>query len=402
MNEPPSSVASTQSPQGNLLQLVLATGGYAICFAVFGTVAAMMPTIRETLELTPLQAGIAMAMPVLLGSLGRIPLGMLADRFGARVVFAAVMFCSMIPVVMLGWVESFEWLLVCGFFIGLGLASFVVGVNMVSRWYPPHRQGMALGIYGAGHMGQSLATLGSPLLAAWLGYAWGFWGVAILTAIWLGVFLIGARNAPQLRPPAKLSQMLESMKHPSTWALSFYYFLTFGSCVAMGLCMPLLMTEMFGLSKTDAGLRTTVFIILATLMRPVGGAWADRIGGARILAGVFPAAAVLALVLMIPNATIFLITSLLLAMVMGMGSGAIFKLLPEYFPDRVGSVTGLVGASGGLGGFFPPLVVAGMYHLTGHYAWGFIPLSLTALACLLLLWYRLRRISSLVATAAMS
>ncbi len=375
---------------------MLATGGYAVCFAVFGTVAAMMPSIREELGLTRQQAWIATAMPVLLGSLGRIPLGMLTDRLGARVVFAGVMFCSLIPVILLGQVRSFEGLLACGFFVGLGLASFVVGVSMVSRWYPPGKQGMALGIYGAGHMGQSLATLGSPLLAGWLGYAWGFWGVAIITAAWLVLFMIGARNAPQLRPAAKFSQMVESLRHPSTWALGGYYFLTFGSCVAMGLSLPMLMTEMFGVGRADAGVRTTAFIILATLMRPVGGIWADRIGGTRILAGVFPAAAVLALLLMIPQQHVFTLVTLVLAMVMGLGSGAIFKLLPEYFPDRVGSVTGLVGAAGGLGGFFPPLVIAATHHVTGHYAWGFVPLSLTALACLALLWFRMSRAQAAV------
>jgi NNP family nitrate/nitrite transporter-like MFS transporter len=165
----------TAAPSGNTLQLVLATGAFAICFAVFGSVSAMMPILKKNLSLDTVQVSVALAIPVLLGSLGRIPLGMLTDRYGGRLIFSVVMVSSIAPALMMGLVADYSRLIVCGFFIGIALASFSVGVGFVSGWYPPERQGMALGVYGAGNIGQSLAAFGAPLLATALGFRWGFW-----------------------------------------------------------------------------------------------------------------------------------------------------------------------------------------------------------------------------------
>src|SRR5579872_69061 len=139
--------------KGNVTQLTLGTGAFAVCFAVFGSVSAMMPILKESMHLDPVQVSIALALPVLLGSLGRIPLGMLTDRFGGRLIFSLVMACSIIPALAMGWVHTYAALLVFGFLIGIALASFSVGVAFVSRWYPPEKQGTALGIYGAGMSG---------------------------------------------------------------------------------------------------------------------------------------------------------------------------------------------------------------------------------------------------------
>src|SRR6266542_780807 len=158
--------SQTAAPSGNTLQLVLATGAFAICFAVFGSVSAMMPILKKSLSLGPVQVSIALAIPVLLGSIGRIPLGMLTDRYGGRLIFAVVMACSIIPAIAMGWVHSYSALLVFGFLIGIALASFSVGVAFVSRWYPPEKQGTALGIYGAGNVGQSLGAFGAPVIVA--------------------------------------------------------------------------------------------------------------------------------------------------------------------------------------------------------------------------------------------
>src|SRR5262249_45682097 len=157
---------------GNSLQLALATGAFAICFAVFGSVSAMMPILKKALALNPVQVSVALAIPVLLGSLGRIPLGMLTDRFGGRLIFSIVMACSIVPAILMGFVSAYWQLVACGFFIGIALASFSVGVGFVSGWFPPERQGAVLGVYGAGNIGQSLAAFGSPVLAAALGFKW--------------------------------------------------------------------------------------------------------------------------------------------------------------------------------------------------------------------------------------
>lgn len=377
---------SVESQSGNSFQLLLGTGAFAFCFAVFGSVSAMMPIIRKQLELSPIQVSVAIAIPVLLGSLGRIPLGMLTDRFGGRLIFTIVMACSVVPAMLMGFVTQYWQLVLCGLLIGIALATFSVGVAFVSGWYPPEKQGTALGIYGAGNIGQSLAAFGSPLLAGWLGFKWGFWTFGLLLLVWLLVFWIGARNAPRKVPPKTLGAMLHPLRDSMSWVLSLYYFLTFGGFVAMAIYLPTFLTDMFGLTPQDAGFRTAGFVVLATAMRPVGGWLADRIGGRTILLWIFPVVTAMAIFMACPLISTFTIGALGMAAVIGLGNGAVFKLVPQYFPDSVGSVTGLVGAAGGLGGFFPPLIVGGVRQATGAFTWGFILLAVFAIICLGVAW----------------
>jgi NNP family nitrate/nitrite transporter-like MFS transporter len=373
------------APTGNPLQLALATGAFALCFAIFGSMSAMMPLLRrELLPLTALQTSIALAIPVLLGSLGRIPLGVLTDRLGGRRVFLGVMACSLVPAALMGWVDQYWLLLVVGFFLGIALASFSVGVGMVSGWYPPARQGSALGVYGAGNIGQSLAAVGAPFFAAALGYPWGFWAFAVLLAVWLLLFAALARDAPRTGPAKSLADFLPPLRDRMSWVLSLYYFLTFGGFVAMAVYLPTFLTEMFpeqvsGLQ--DAGLRTAGFVVLATAMRPVGGVLADRVGGRAVLGWVFPATALAAVLMACPRIEMFTVGALGMALAIGLGNGAVFKLVPEYFPRAVGTVTGLVGAAGGLGGFFPPLALGVINEVTGSYMGGFILLALFCVFC---------------------
>src|SRR6266540_1462261 len=306
--------SQTVAPPGNTLQLVLATGAFAICFAVFGSVSAMMPILKKNLGLGPVQVSIALAIPVLLGSLGRIPLGMLTDRYGGRLIFSVVMASSITPALMMGFVADYWQLIVCGFFIGIALASFSVGVGFVSGWYPPERQGMALGVYGAGNIGQSLAAFGSPVLAAALGFRWGFWTFGVLLVVWLTFFWIKARNAPRGAPAKTFGDVIEPLRDAKSWVLSLYYFLTFGGFVAMAIYLPTFLTEIFKLTPGDAGFRTAGFVVLATAMRPVGGMLADRIGGRKILLWVFPATAAMAVFLACPMMGTFTLGFALLAL----------------------------------------------------------------------------------------
>lgn len=377
--------------RGNPLQLTLATGAFAVCFAVFGSVSAMMPIIRKNLGLGPLQVSIALAVPVLLGSLGRIPLGILTDRFGGRRVFAAVMALAVIPTFAIGFAKSYTELLVWGFFVGIGLASFSVGVAFVSRWHPPEAQGKALGIYGAGNIGQSLAAFGAPMIAAALGFRWGFWIFGLLTLAWLAIYLWKAEDPKVQTRPRTLVESLAPLKQSDAWILSIYYFLTFGGFVAMSVYLPTFLTDLFGLTPQDAGFRTAGFVVLATLMRPIGGTLADKIGGGRILLGVFPFTALMAILMAFPTMPTFTVGALGMAAAIGLGNGAVFKLVPEYFPTTVGSVTGLVGAAGGLGGFFPPLVVGMVKRSTGGFTLGFVFLAAFAMLCMLVLLWRRRR-----------
>jgi NNP family nitrate/nitrite transporter-like MFS transporter len=367
------------------LQLALGTGSFALCFAVFGSMSAMMPIISKHMALTPMQKSIAIATPVLLGSLGRIPLGIFTDRYGGRTVFSLVMLFSIIPAFLMGGVSNYPQLLSYGFLIGVALASFSVGVSFVNGWYPPERQGFALGVYGAGNIGQSLAAYGSPVLAAAIGFKWGFWTFGVLLSIWLAIFVLLARNAPNRGSAKSFAEIIRPLNDNRSWILSLYYFLTFGGFVAMAVYLPTLLTEVFKLTPQDAGFRTAGFVVLATAMRPVGGLLADKVGGSTILKWVFPATAVMAIFLACPLMSTFTVGALGMAAAIGLGNGAVFKLVPEYFPTAVGGVTGLVGAAGGLGGFFPPLVLGFIKQRTGTFTFGFILLSIFALLCLFVL-----------------
>jgi MFS transporter, NNP family, nitrate/nitrite transporter len=337
------------------------------------------------MHLTAVQKSTAVALPVLLGSFGRIPLGMLTDRLGGRSVFTAVMMLSLPPAFLMGGVRDYPHLLIYGFLIGIGLASFSVGVGFVSGWYSAERHGFALGVYGAGNIGQSLAAFGAPLIAAACGFRWGFWTFGVLLAIWLCIFALAARNAPRRGAPKSFAETLSPLQDRRTWELSLYYFLTFGGFVAMAIYLPIFLTEMFHLSPQDAGFRTAGFVVLATAMRPLGGVLADRFGGRSILKWVFPFTGVMAIFLACPLMMTFTIGALGVAGAIGLGNGAVFKLVPEYFPGSVGSVTGLVGAAGGLGGFFPPLVLGVVKERTGTFFPGFLMLCAFSFLCLILL-----------------
>jgi len=368
----------------NILQLILGTGAFALCFAVFGSVSAMMPVLKKQFLLAPVQVSIAMANPVLLGSLGRIPLGLLTDRFGGRKIFTATMAVSVVAALLMGTVHSYPQLLLFGFFTGIALASFSIGVAFVSGWYAADKQGFALGVYGAGNVGQSLAAFGAPFLFLRLGFRNTFWSFAALLALWTVVFGLFAKDAPRKTPPKSLAQMVQPLSEGMSWVLSFFYFLTFGGFVAMSIYLPMFLTEIFKLTPQDAGMRTAGFVLLATAMRPIGGFLSDKVGGLTILVWIFPFVTAMAMLMTVQTMVPFTIGALGMAAAIGLGNGAVFKLVPEYFPQSIGAVTGLVGAMGGLGGFFPPLVLGLIRQRTGSFLWGFVFLGAFALICLLI------------------
>lgn len=365
--------------------LFLSTVAFAIAFGVWGLLSGLAPLFKQSLGLTQTQVSLMVATPVLLGSLGRLPLGLLADRLGPKPVLGALLLLSAIPALALAFRHDYDSLLLWGFFLGLAGTSFSVGVAYTSPWFPKARQGTALGIFGMGTGGQSIAVFGAPVLAGALGIRAPFLIFGILAIAWGLVIFLAAERAPRARPPVSLGEALRPLRtEPLCWLFSLFYFVTFGGFVALSVYLPSLLREVFGLSLADAGARTAGFVLLATAMRPVGGILSDRHGGARILVGVFIGLAVLAFGLASPSMPVFTVGALGIATLLGLGNGAVFRLVPEYFPNQVGTVTGLVGAAGGLGGFFPPLVLGMLRDRVGTFTPGFVLLALVSLACLAL------------------
>jgi MFS transporter, NNP family, nitrate/nitrite transporter len=363
--------------------VALGTISFTVCFAAWGLIGAFAPRFREMYHLDAGATAFLVAVPVLLGSLARIPMGMLTDRLGGRAVFSVLMAAVAIPVWMAPAQPTYSSLLAVAFVLGLAGSSFAIGVGYVSRWTPPDRQGAALGVYGLGNIGQSAAVFLGPLIAARAGMGSVFHGIAVLLVVWAGAFALLARNAPARTAPAPLTAIFRVAVEPLAWLLAAFYFLTFGGFVAFSIYLPTLLKDSFGLTPADAGFRTAGFVVLATLLRPLGGWLSDRIGGARVLSAVLAGIAPFALLLAWPSIPPFTVGALGCAALLGLGNGAVFKLVPQYFPGQTATVTGLVGAMGGLGGFFPPILLAWFRTHTGVLWPGFLLLSTASLV----LWW---------------
>ncbi|WP_460466773.1 MFS transporter [Calidifontibacter terrae] len=327
--------------------------------------------------LTASQATLMVAVPVVVGSLGRIPVGALTDRFGGRVMFPLVSAATIVPVLVIGlWAQSsFPALLVTAVFLGIGGTSFAVGVPFVNGWFPPEKRGLAIGIFGAGMGGTAISALTTVKLFKTHGQAVPFVLVAIVLAVYAVVAWFVMRDAPgRVAPTTPLAQRLVSTaKLPITWQAGVLYTIGFGGYVAFSVFLPLYLKNAYALSAADAANKMAGFVIIAVIMRPVGGALADKIGSVLVLATCFAVVAICAVVaageppLRGYGTPVFLI----LAAALGASSGATFALIAQSTaPARVGGVSGLVGAAGGLGGFVPPLVMAYIYSATRSYAIG--------------------------------
>jgi NNP family nitrate/nitrite transporter-like MFS transporter len=371
--------------QGNR-NLVLATVAFAACFSAWGMIAPLGPKLQDELGLSNTETSVMVAVPVVLGSLLRIPLGWLTDRIGGRIVFGAMLLYAAAAALLVGFMSSYGAMLGAGLLLGAAGASFAVGVPFVAEWFPKERQGFALGVYGMGNIGTAVAAFSIPAIRDAAGQAVAGVAFAAVIAVYAAVWFALARDAPGERPRTSYGEVLRAGWR--LWRLALFYFVTFGGFVAMAIFLPKLLEDWFGYSLTDAGLRAGGFTIAATLARPVGGLLSDRLGASRVLlisfVGVALDAGGLTWQAADPSIVPVTIFCLTMAGFLGLGSGAVFKLVPQEFPTATGAATGIVGAAGGLGGFFPPLIMGIVKDLTGEFVLGFAFLVGFACVCVFL------------------
>lgn len=383
------------------VQLPLQTASLIAGFMVWVIISSLIAQIRTDIPLTDGQVSLVTAIPVILGSVLRIYIGFWTNRFGARKLFFISFLILLFPIYYISIADSFIDLVIGGLFLGIGGAIFSVGVTSLPKYYPKEKHGFINGVYGAGNIGTAVTSFFAPTLAANFGWqtAIRFYLVLVLIFALLN-FLFGDRKEPKVQ--ASLSEQIKKVyKDARLWFLSLFYFVTFGSFVAFTVYLPNFLVNEFGLTPVDAGFRTAGFITLATIMRPIGGWLGDRMNSLIILMVIFAGISFSGVLLSFsPTLTLYTIGCLTIALCAGIGNGAVFKLVPFYFSKEAGVVNGIVSAIGGLGGFFPPLVLTAVFGLTGHYAIGFMALSEFALASLIIvIWmYYLEKLKVLKAS----
>ncbi|WP_309052377.1 MFS transporter [Streptomyces sp.] len=375
--------------------LAVATVGFTLTFWAWDLVAPLAGWYGDRLGLSSFQQSLLVAVPVLVGSVGRIPAGALTDRYGARVMFPLVAALTIVPVLLLTVVkDSYGLLLVVGFLLGLGGTTFAIGIPLVNSWFPPAKRGLALGVFGMGMGGVALSGYFTPRIAAH-GENLPFLVVAVALAVYavLAAFLLTDRPDRPV-PSASLATRLGTAgRLRVTWELSALYAVGFGGIVAFGVYLPTYLKTWYGLDPTDAGTKAAGFALVTVVFRPIGGWLSDRAHPALVTAYALGAVALLAIVQAFDPRLDPVGTIALLCMAAGLGtaSGSVFALVSQVTPQaQVGSVTGIVGAMGGLGGFLPPLVMGAIYSAKDSYSIGFMLLSDLALAGCVYAYGRMR------------
>lgn len=358
-------------------QLTLQTFSLIVGFMAWSIISPLMPFITQDIKISASQISIILAIPVILGSVLRVPFGYLTNIIGAKWVFFSSFIVLLFPIFFLGQAQSTTMLIICGFFLGVGGAIFSVGVTALPKYFTKDKVGLANGIYGMGNIGTAISSFCAPVLAGLIGWQNTVRSYLIIISLFaVLMFLLGDNKEPKVKVPL-ISQVKVLAKNYKLYYLSFWYFITFGAFVAFELFLPNYLVHHFTIDKVDAGIRSGIFIALATFLRPLGGVLGDKFNAVKVLIIDFVIMIIGGLILTLFDGIIyFTIGCLTISVCAGIGNGLVFKLVPSYFSKEAGSANGIVSMMGGLGGFFPPLVITFVTGLTGssHLAFGLLVL----------------------------
>jgi NNP family nitrate/nitrite transporter-like MFS transporter len=360
---------------------------FDVSFMVWTLMGALGVFIAQDFHLTPGEKGLVVAVPLLGGSILRIVLGIATDHFGPRKVGLTGLVLTLIPLLWAWWYSnSISDLVGIGLMLGVAGASFAVALPLASRWYPPQFQGLALGIAGAGNSGTVLAAFFAPRMAEHLGWRAVFGLAAIPVVVTLVIFWMFAKESP-IRPAARpLRSYLRILREVDVWRFNAFYMVTFGGFVGLASFLPMLFFDQYGVTRVQAGAFAALCVFAGSLLRPLGGFLADRMGGIRVLCALYALASVLLFGLAsLPPLPIAVLLLFLVMACLGTGNGSVFQLVPQRFGNEIGVATGVVGAAGGLGGFFLPTALGTLKGVSGSYAPGLILFGLAAAAAMLTL-----------------
>ena len=367
------------SRAGHTPSLVASLLHFDVSFMIWVLLGALGAYVAADLDLTPAQKGLMVAVPPLGGCAFRLVLGTVVERIGIKRTGLASMGLTFVPLFW-GWLGggSYAQVLGIGLLLGVAGASFAVALPLVSRWYPPEFQGLALGIAGAGNSGTIIAILAAPRIAQHVGWH-GVFGVACIPVAITWLFFALVAKEPPARPGPRAGSALSFLQEPDARWLATFYLVTFGGFVGLSGYLSIFFVDRFDMTKLSAAGYAALCAGAGSLLRPLGGALADRLGGTRVLTGALIVVAALAVALASLPGLGLTVAMLMFTMgTLGVGNGAVFQVVPQRFPSAVGPITGLVGAAGGLGGFLLPFALGSLHSSTGTFAAGFLVFGVAA------------------------
>ena len=387
--------------------LALSTISFTVCFSIWTIFSILGVQIKQDLALNDTQFGLLVATPILTGALSRLILGIWTDQYGGRIVMTLTMLLSAISTYLLSSVKTYEMFLVAALGVGLAGGAFAVGITYISTWYEKEKQGTALGIFGVGNVGAAITNFGAPLIMVALGWHGLTKTYAIILFVTAILFFLFAKDDPKLvarkakkEKPRNFLQQLQPLKKLQVWRFSLYYFFVFGAFVALALWLPRYYVGVYGLDIKTAGMLAAAYALPGSSFRALGGWISDKIGARAVMYWTFIGGVGCCFFMSYPSThyivegiegpinfsinislPVFVFLSIVLGFFMSLGKAAVFKHIPVYYPDNVGSVGGIVGMIGGLGGFILPICFGIMNDLIGVFTSCFMLLfAITAIA----------------------